>query len=519
MRAQSTIYLGTEINAAADPTLEVQRRMAEVCVTWKKLDTFWKHSNTPTKIKIQIYDAVIRSKLVYGLESLQLTKAWQNRINAFQLKGLRKILRFKSTYIDRRQTNAKIYDTCTRIIQRTPKTRKPKPTRRTEHTKDTATSWKSHKGKEGTWRLEWQNKGETDEYVLHTKDHTLANNISTIINNDSLTLLNTFTNTTELALALETGCIVQESNATVELTTNSSRIRCIIKKPNIDWRKAPWSEGQPHSHQEYNLVEPDSRQENNLATQQTETRQDPLDPAFLQFAERGATAGWLISWKDEGTHVRIRCYTTDASQARFMTIRLQDNHFKIYFAHETMGEFTELEHDLPQPIDLTKSFTRHTVRTTNAVLSCTLWKKDHSAADWSELWVPSTVDGCTETPRSSADLARRIKPFTEYFADKAQALLGHVLRAPATDPLRQVTFRRDTATPQLYPKNRTGRPKHNWIIENLQRAWLTCVNNRDWITTQGADPEVIRGLAIPIWDDSSAPQAAALARAAELRLI
>ena len=92
-RTQSTIYLGTEINAAADPTLEVQRRMAEVCVTWKKLDTFWKHSNTPTKIKIQIYDAVIRSKLVYGLESLQLTKAWQNRINAFQLKGLRKILK------------------------------------------------------------------------------------------------------------------------------------------------------------------------------------------------------------------------------------------------------------------------------------------------------------------------------------------------------------------------------------------------------------------------------------------
>ena len=114
-RTLSTIYLGTEINAAADPTLEVQRRMAEVCVTWKKLDTFWKHSNTPTKVKIQVYDAVIRSKLVYGLESLQLTKAWQSRINAFQLKGLRKILKSKSTYIDRRQTNAKIYDTCTRL--------------------------------------------------------------------------------------------------------------------------------------------------------------------------------------------------------------------------------------------------------------------------------------------------------------------------------------------------------------------------------------------------------------------
>ena len=56
-------------------------------------------------------------------------------------------------------------------------------------------------------------------------------------------------------------------------------------------------------------------------------------------------------------------------------------------------------------------------------------------------------------------------------------LLGHVIRAPNDDSLRQVTFKKGTLTPQLEEKRRTGRPKNNWILENLQLAWFKCKEN------------------------------------------
>ena len=54
-------------------------------------------------------EAVVRSKLVYGLESLYLTDSLQNKLNVFQLKGFRKILKMDTTYVNRANTNEVIY--------------------------------------------------------------------------------------------------------------------------------------------------------------------------------------------------------------------------------------------------------------------------------------------------------------------------------------------------------------------------------------------------------------------------
>ena len=51
---------------------------------------------------------MIRSKILYGLESAQLNEPHVKRLNTFQLKGLRKILHLQTTYIDRDNTNAKV---------------------------------------------------------------------------------------------------------------------------------------------------------------------------------------------------------------------------------------------------------------------------------------------------------------------------------------------------------------------------------------------------------------------------
>ena len=63
-----------------------------------------------------MFDAVIRSKLVYGLESLELTAGNMSHLNAFQLKGLRKILKLKTTYIVRANTNKSVFEKASSIV-------------------------------------------------------------------------------------------------------------------------------------------------------------------------------------------------------------------------------------------------------------------------------------------------------------------------------------------------------------------------------------------------------------------
>ena len=60
------------------------------------------------KWQLLIFDAVVRSTLLYGLETIHLTDAMLKKIDAFQLRCLRKILKVPSTSIDRRNTNTEV---------------------------------------------------------------------------------------------------------------------------------------------------------------------------------------------------------------------------------------------------------------------------------------------------------------------------------------------------------------------------------------------------------------------------
>ena len=54
-------------------------------------------------------DTVIRSKPLYGLESAQLNDSHLAKLDVFQLKGLRKILRMQTTFMNRANTNERVY--------------------------------------------------------------------------------------------------------------------------------------------------------------------------------------------------------------------------------------------------------------------------------------------------------------------------------------------------------------------------------------------------------------------------
>ena len=55
-------------------------------------------------MKVYTADAILRAKLLYGLESSQLIPSVAKRMETLQLKVLRKIFRLNTTFIDREIT-------------------------------------------------------------------------------------------------------------------------------------------------------------------------------------------------------------------------------------------------------------------------------------------------------------------------------------------------------------------------------------------------------------------------------
>ena len=53
------------INDNGDAAKEVNKRISECNLTWKRLETFWKKGNLTTRDTLVVYDALIRSKLMY----------------------------------------------------------------------------------------------------------------------------------------------------------------------------------------------------------------------------------------------------------------------------------------------------------------------------------------------------------------------------------------------------------------------------------------------------------------------
>ena len=74
-----------------------------------KTCTFWRKTNCPTVFKIIALDAVVKTKLLYGTDSLQLTEPEINRLEKFHLQAMRKILRWDTTFTNRDNANENIY--------------------------------------------------------------------------------------------------------------------------------------------------------------------------------------------------------------------------------------------------------------------------------------------------------------------------------------------------------------------------------------------------------------------------
>jgi hypothetical protein len=89
------------------------------------------NSKLSSKFELNAYDAVIRSKLVDGPETVQLSDAIVSKLDAFQLKGIRKILDMQTTFLNRANTHAKVLERASRVAN--PKSKPNKNIRRFSH--------------------------------------------------------------------------------------------------------------------------------------------------------------------------------------------------------------------------------------------------------------------------------------------------------------------------------------------------------------------------------------------------
>ena len=82
MKAQEANYLGNTLNSKANATTEVEKQIQQTKITMWKLNSYGKATEASKKCQILIFDAVIKSKLLYAIETVQLD-ALINNLDAF----------------------------------------------------------------------------------------------------------------------------------------------------------------------------------------------------------------------------------------------------------------------------------------------------------------------------------------------------------------------------------------------------------------------------------------------------
>ena len=98
---EEAVYLGGIVSKKALSRTEVETRISKALETCRKLNIFFKKANCRKNWKMQVYNAVIVSKLTYGLETMYLNDSLLKRLDAFHIRGLRHILGIQHSYWSR----------------------------------------------------------------------------------------------------------------------------------------------------------------------------------------------------------------------------------------------------------------------------------------------------------------------------------------------------------------------------------------------------------------------------------
>jgi hypothetical protein len=101
----------------------------------------------------------------------------------------------------------------------------------------------------------------------------------------------------------------------------------------------------------------------------------------------------------------------------------------------------------------------------------------HDIEALKRLWIKD--DTCWDTAAVFGEHRKKLRAFSEDYKHRKTKLLGHIIRADNSDPMRKVTFAENSIEEWAINKRRTGRPKDQWIEETKRAAWKKCRHMED----------------------------------------
>ena len=97
----SMAYLGSTLSSDGSMAPELNRRIGLAKADFRSIRQVWTHSSLSRRQKLNIVTALVETKLLHGLSGGCFTKAQLRRLDGFQNRCLRTILKIPSAYISR----------------------------------------------------------------------------------------------------------------------------------------------------------------------------------------------------------------------------------------------------------------------------------------------------------------------------------------------------------------------------------------------------------------------------------
>jgi hypothetical protein len=94
-------YLGCTLSNDGRHTSDLGRRLGLAMADFESLRRVWSHSSLRIKRKLQIFQACVVTRLLYGMTASWPNKAERRRLDGFQARCLRRILKIQHSYYSR----------------------------------------------------------------------------------------------------------------------------------------------------------------------------------------------------------------------------------------------------------------------------------------------------------------------------------------------------------------------------------------------------------------------------------
>ena len=100
-------YLGGLISRDGRADSEISRKLGRAYADYKLLHSVWSHAGVSRRDKVRYFEALVLSRLAYGLSTQWLVLAQRRRLDGFAARCLRRVLGIPPAFISR--VNASVF--------------------------------------------------------------------------------------------------------------------------------------------------------------------------------------------------------------------------------------------------------------------------------------------------------------------------------------------------------------------------------------------------------------------------